>query len=95
MLIRSQDKKSIINLSQINGLNIFYAPNKQVYEIYYHLDNENDPVIAEYSTEEKAITVLDMIEKCYREYSSGNCNDFSVFQMPEDVIIVDEVGVND
>lgn len=93
MLIRSQDKKNIINMDNICHFSI-RAKETHIYEINV-LENSGLIIsIAEYSTEEKAITVLDMIEQYYREYSSGNCNDCSVFQMPEDVIIVNEMEVN-
>lgn len=72
MLIRSQDKKILINFNQIQSLGIYTKKDKSC-EIFVN----NYPIIAQYSTEEKAIKILDMIQEEYKK-----CN--IVFQMPLD-----------
>ena len=85
MLIRSQNQKKIININKIDSIEIneseIYAKNHGWF--YY---------IGEYSNEEKAIKVLDMIEKFYTK--PVICDVFSdnekfiysklVFHMPQD-----------
>lgn len=70
MWIRSQDKKILTEIHdvEIDSVNQIWG---------------SGSFIGEYSTEEKALTVLDMIEKV--SMYSGN----TLFQMPED----DEVEV--
>lgn len=79
MIIRSQDKKKILNLEQIRKI-----------------DCETNSVMADdisvmgiYSTEEKAIEVLDRIAKKYSRYQCLKaCGRISeedaIFQMPSD-----------
>lgn len=81
MIIRSQDKKKIFNLEQIRKI-----------------DCETNSVMADdvsvmgtYSTEEKAIKVLDMIQKAYSRMEDIRCgavqaqkNDLFCFDMPSD-----------
>lgn len=71
MIIRSQDKKKIYNFEQIRKI-----------------DCETNSVMADdvsvmgtYSTEEKAIKVLDMIENACRNIAF---TDGTVFHMPQD-----------
>ena len=69
MLIRSQDKRTLVNLDNTNAILI-------------HEDDTGFSVVAcgininyeigEYSTEEKAIKVLDMIQKQYSHCVAGN-----------------------
>lgn len=90
MIIRSQDKKSVTT-----DLNI------QIYDCdngSFEIVNGTVDTLGIYSTEEKAIKVLDMIEKRYLEYErsmGGSINQYSaippttfippkVFQMPQD-----------
>ena len=70
MWIRSQDRKK---LKEIHGVDIYHA--NQIWG--------DCSLLGEYSTEEKALLVLDMIEK--KSMYSGN----ALFQMPAD----DEVEV--
>lgn len=96
MLIRSQNKKKITNLSQVTSLVVSHDKRIEKWEIIacypYFADNDcGFGTLATYFTEEKAIKVLDMIESAYYnlEYSKflGCENDTfagCVFQMPQD-----------
>ena len=93
MLIRSQDKKKLIPIMplDISGILRFDKGEKDKLTGYAIYADENTKIIlGTYSTEEKAIKVLDMIENAYL-----NCNHSSmmwnyafvenkVFQMPQD-----------
>lgn len=101
MLIRSQDKKRLV---EMHGLFIteihkrIGAKAKYIvgYEIFNY-ENDSELKIGEYSTEEKAIKVLDMIQEEYQKPVYQNViadNETAiyqskVFQMPQD----DEVQV--
>lgn len=86
MLIRSQDKKTLVNLDNVARITIEHIRDSD-YRIaagYIY--------IGTYSTEEKAIKVLDMIQKEYRK-ETDLCHDTNilfcvpkniVFQMPQD-----------
>lgn len=90
MLIRSQDKKTLVNLESINAIRIYeentgFSVNALGVGVNYE--------IGEYSTEEKAIKVLDMIQHVYTQYGTlrdrggsvqGAFNLPKVFQMPQD-----------
>lgn len=95
MLIRSQDKKKLCKLGTFEILKKIKTNVKREREVvgFYILtgDKEEALIIGEYSTEEKAIKVLDMIESFYSNlhYSSflgsDKCEFFdSIFQMPQD-----------
>ena len=60
MIIRSQDKTMIVNLKNIANIHI---AGKRIKVVYFRGDCADD--IAEYSKEEKAIKVLDMIQDKY------------------------------
>lgn len=84
MLIRSQDKKSIT--TDLN-LEIFADETKNEYAI----GNITRGGIGTYSTEEKAIKVLDMIENFYSNFKfceiwGSDMTEFydAIFQMPQD-----------
>lgn len=87
MIIRSQDRKKIINFNQITNIATMFNSRLEEWEVYvcypYCSDAEcGYSIIAYYPTEEKAIKVLDMIQKRYSEFC---CNKFcSVFEMPQD-----------
>ena len=70
MLIRSQDKKKIVNLCQIKTL---YIENSYIY-----IDNYTLP-LAQYKSEEDAIKVLDSICRAHID----NCKIFTMPQMEE------------
>lgn len=87
MLIRSQDKSILINMNNVS----------QLYTVGFCItadfaDNRDSGFrdMGNYSSEEKAIKVLDMIQDNYAKldcvhhgvYIHGDCD--SVFQMPQD-----------
>lgn len=78
MLIRSQDKKELHNLDGIKMINVVSISNGHLVEV------NSQHTIGIYSTEEKAIKVLDMIEDAYKDFRGGNIYEHSVFQMPQD-----------
>lgn len=74
MWIRSQSKKALLNVNQVVINNT-----KDESEYYIHGYSERGiDILGVYSTEEKALLVLDMIEKV--AMYPGN----TLFQMPED-----------
>lgn len=74
MWIRSQSKKSLLNVNQVVINN---TKDESEYYIHGYLERGID-ILGVYSTEEKALLVLDMIEKV--AMYPGN----TLFQMPED-----------
>ena len=76
MLIRSQNKKELHNINRISMIRVVSLSNEHLVEV------NSQHTIGIYSTEEKAIKVLDMM--CYNNFW---CQD--VFQMPQD----DEVTI--
>lgn len=98
MIIRSQDKKSITNFAQLTDISIhpINTNNSCYYSVVacYPFAIENDysnMSLGRYSTEEKAIRVLDIIaeeyvycERCRaRGEEAGNIPSY-VFRMPQD-----------
>ena len=71
MLIRSQNKKELHNLDEIKMIGV--VTNSQD----YFVEVNSQHTIGVYSTEEKAIKVLDMITTNYERR-------WEVFQMPQD-----------
>lgn len=65
MLIRSQDKTILLNFS--NSTVVYIAKNDKVFAIL-SLENENRYRLGKYSSEAKAMKVLDMIQEAYEEY---------------------------
>lgn len=92
MIIRSQNKKGIINFNNIDTIGI--EPNYFGYDVAgYNGTKESCVTLGEYSTEEKAIKVLDMIQNVYIQYGTikdglgsihGAFNIPKCFQMPSD-----------
>lgn len=84
MLIRSQDKRILINMNNVssievgdNELRIFADDGEAIYDL------------GSYSTKAKAMKVLDMIQEAYCKFMSVKNDDAwsgkeSVFYMPED-----------
>lgn len=68
MLIRSQDKRMIVNFENICTISAF--PEKDSEDIYVE-DGTGSLMVGRYSTKEKAMKVLDMIQDAYMEYKSG------------------------
>lgn len=91
MLIRSQDKKWLINLDNIELVSIhgYRVDSKRVYEdeenanTWYvtFVAQDNSPFVGHYSTEAKAIKVLDMIENAWENQTEKFRH---VFSMPSD-----------
>lgn len=65
MLIRSQDKRMIVNFDNICTVSAF--PEKDSEDIYVE-DGTGSLMVGRYSAKEKAMKVLDMIQEAYVEY---------------------------
>jgi hypothetical protein len=78
MLIRSQDKRMIVNFENICTISAF--PEKDSEDIYVE-DGTGSLMVGRYSTKEKAIKVFDMIQEAY-------VNGHIDYQMPEDSEVV-------
>lgn len=88
MLIRSQDKRILINMNNVssievgdNELRIFADDGETIYDL------------GSYSTKAKAMKVLDMIQEAYERYEYEKAFKtglalFKTFQMPEDSEVV-------
>ena len=92
MLIRSQNKKNLTNLSQVTNVTIITRDSRFKIMACYPVEDGYD-YMGEYSTETKAIKVLDMIQSLYDNlvvYREGKDRDpmwygsSRVFQMPTD-----------
>jgi hypothetical protein len=86
MLIRSQNKAILLNFS--NSTVVYIAKNDKDFVIL-SLENGNRYRFGKYSSEAKAMKVLDMIQEAYYEFMAVRNDDMwngkeSVFQMPED-----------
>ena len=68
MLIRSQNKAVLLNFS--NWAAIYTVKDGDDF-IISSLENENRYSLGKYSSEEKAMKVLDMIQEAYMECKSG------------------------
>ncbi len=74
MLIRGQDKKRIVNFDNYNGVAIAYQSECDfnvcaVLEV--DAEHVSHVMLGNYSTEEKAIKVLDMIQEEYAKHIYG------------------------
>ena len=86
MLIRSQDKRMIVNFDNICTISAF--PEKDSEDIYVE-DGAGSLMVGRYSTKEKSMKVLDMIQEAYCDFMAVRndnmwCGKESAFQMPED-----------
>lgn len=94
MLIRSQDKRMIVNFDNICTVSAF--PEKDNEDVYVE-DGTGSLMVGRYSAKEKAMKVLDMIQEAYSEYQimlnfsvsylhefKEKTDGFAIFQMPED-----------
>lgn len=86
MLIRSQDKRMIVNFDNICTVSAF--PEKDSEDIYVE-DGTGSLMVGRYSTKSKAMKVLDMIQDAYERYEyekafKTGLTLFETFQMPED-----------
>lgn len=79
MLIRSQNKKILIDMSNlINGLD--KSDTKVICSHTAAMDGEASAILGEYSTTEKAVMVIGMIQDAYFYHAARGM----VFQMPQD-----------
>ena len=86
MLIRSQDKRMIVNCDNI--CTVSASPEKHSEDIYVE-DGTGSLMVGRYSTKAKAMKVLDMIQESYERYEyekvfKTGLTLFETFQMPED-----------
>lgn len=86
MLIRSQDKRMIVNFDNICTVSAF--PERDSEDIYVE-DGTGSLMVGRYSTKEKSMKVLDMIQEAYCKFMSVKNDDAwsgkeSVFYMSED-----------
>jgi len=85
MLIRSQDKETIVPIGH-GYITLTHYNNRS--QIIFSVINENDAYLAlgSYSTEEKAVKVLDMIQSFYSDNGRPVAwhNAHKVFKMPTD-----------
>ena len=65
MLIRSQNKEVLTNLNALAGIEIAEGPVKTVITAY---STGCSDLLGEYSNKQKAVKVLDMLQKAYAEY---------------------------
>lgn len=100
MLIRTQDKRSLVDIAGLITINQYRKLVSQIghentpQEIYdYHVEYSQGKlqvILGTYSTEDKAIKVLDMIQKAYEDANNFHYVANRVFIMPAD----EEVEVN-
>lgn len=79
MLIRSQNKRSLFNLDRMENIQINKEQEQYTVAIYFTEDDM--ATVGRYSTEEKAIKALDMIQDYHINIANVRCR---VFQMPQD-----------
>ena len=86
MLIRSQNKELLVNFNVSAGIEIEERNTKTVVTSYI---TGCSYLLGEYSTKEKAMKVLDMIQEAYERYEyekvfKTGLTLFETFQMPAD-----------
>lgn len=90
MLIRSQDKTIIVNID--NAFSIAIRDINGAASIYVG-SQDGCCIIAEYSTREKAMKVLDMIQEAYEEYKI-NCTFLTGFTGHRAIVESGDIHVN-
>ena len=91
MLIRSQDRISLISMDAVSQ--IYLDSDNAITIDFNNSDGEGFEIIGEYSTEDKAIKVLDMIQDNYsycefiKIAGQGIRKLDFIFQMPLDTIV--------
>lgn len=91
MLIRSQDKRMIVNFDNICTVSAF--PEKDSEDIYVE-DGTGSLMVGRYSTKEKAMKVLDMIQGAYADAKLNEillpdvCKSASESQMGKDNTLI-------
>ena len=68
MLIRSQDKRMIVNFDNICTVSAF--PEKDSEDVYVE-DGTGSLMVGRYSTKTKAMKVLDMIQEAYMDFEAA------------------------
>lgn len=94
MLIRSRNKAILLNFS---NLTVAYIVKNDGGFVILSLENKNRYKLGKYSSEAKAMKVLDMIQEAYSEYQimlnfsasylhefKEKTDGFAIFQTPED-----------
>lgn len=94
MLIRSQNRIALTNIDNVGTIYIggYHKDGENYHRSYADNDNTwivrtGDFSLGEYSSEEKAIKVLDMIQEQYARFScryGSDCSDDAVYVMPQD-----------
>jgi len=79
MLIRSQDKKNLINMDNVTDLSV--VSGSEIMACY--TTDQGYQRIGKYSDEAKAIKALDMIQEFYNRYKY-DVEMSDTFQMPQD-----------
>lgn len=74
MLIRSQNREVLINLNSMAGIEIAEGPIKTIITSYI---TGCSYLLGEYSTKEKAVKVLDMIQEAYGD------SEYTKYVIPE------------
>ena len=75
MIIRSQDKKTLVNFDRCNALAIIPRQEYEQTEGFkivpvFHESHTSTVILGGYSTEERALAVLDEIQGLYAKYRS-------------------------
>lgn len=90
MLIRSQDKRMIVNFENICTVSAF--PEKDSEDIYVE-DGTGSLMAGKYSTKAKAMKVLDMIQEAYEEYKI-TCTFLTGFTGHRAIVESNDIQVN-
>ena len=90
MLIRSQDKRMIVNFDNICTVSAF--PEKDSEDIYVE-DGTGSLMVGRYSAKEKAMKVLDMIQEAYEEYKIA-CTFLTGFTGHRAIVESNDIHVN-
>lgn len=90
MLIRSQNKAVLLNFS---NLTVAYIVKNDGGFVILSLENENRYSLEKYSSEAKAMKVLDMIQKAYEEYKI-TCTFLTGFTGHRAIIESNDIHVN-
>ena len=90
MLIRSQDKRMIVNFDNICTVSAF--PEKDSEDIYVE-DGTGSLMAGKYSTKAKAMKVLDMIQEAYEEYKI-TCTFLTGFTGHRAIVESNDIQVN-
>lgn len=90
MLIRSQDKRIIVNFDNICTVSAF--PEKDSEDIYVK-DGTGSLMVGRYSTKAKSMKVLDMIQEAYEEYKI-TCTFLTGFTGHRAIVESNDIHVN-